>query len=90
MEEKKTKSEAFSEGELNAEQEALLAMMIKEKIKEDALLIALTKLGGELILTRDELAMIKNYHFHMISLTDDKMKLTLEIGKVCSDNITTH
>ena len=90
MEDKITKWEELSEGELDAGEEELLKMVIEEKIKEDALLIALAKLGGELTLTWDEFEKIKNNHLHIESVTEDEIKLTLEMGKVCSDNTTTH
>ena len=90
MDEKIIIGEELSEEEFDAEQEALLEMVIEEKIKADALLIVLAKLGDELTITRDEFEMIKNYHFHMKSLIEDEIKLTLAMGKVCSDNTTTH
>lgn len=39
-------------------QEVILEMLVREKIKEDTLLIALAKLGGKLTIIRDKLEKI--------------------------------
>jgi len=75
---------------LEEEQEALLEMLLKEKIKEDAFLIALGKLGGTLTITRNEFEKIKHYHLHIESSSENEIKLTLELGQDCKDNTTKH
>ena len=90
MEDEILNDEEFTAEELKEATGRLREMILKEKLKNDVLMLALARLGGEFTFTMDEFEEIQNCHVHCDSIDNNRLKIALVLDNYCEKDKTKH